>query len=173
MEKSITFCETEWKQSTMLVAGLLGIFGLLAFYNHAVTFGLILMAFSIFLALFRYGYEIDGKRLKWRYVRSFLGWKSGDWQSLENLDYISVVGVVRGSNLRVPTIMGAMNISDNKHRGTCYLQFVFVNSRKPERIFMYDSEEGVEKALAIGNYLDVEVYDCTTPNKQWIRTKTN
>ncbi len=138
----------------------------------SVILGLILTILTIGFLLIKSGLEIDTEaNIMRRYSRIF-GYVSGKWAIIPELDYVTVVSVKITSKKYQAS--GAIYVqspsSDVKYR----VNLATKDRRNPViKVLTSEKNEAISEALKIGEALDLNVLDSTSPDRKWIKTSDN
>lgn len=140
--------------------------GLLFAFNF--VFGIVSILITIGILRIKSGVEIDLDNNRMRDYISFLGIELGNWTTIPNLKYISIVRVkLKRKSFKVSAITFGQS-SSNKLMYNVNL--ITEDKRKRYiKILSAKKEESIKTALKIGELLDLKVLDYSTIDKKWIR----
>ncbi|MBS2097352.1 hypothetical protein [Carboxylicivirga linearis] len=123
--------------------------------------GLIALAIGVTALTYSAGLEIDVKNNRYRNYSKILGYNLGGWKHLPPVKYVSVVRYISVSDAD----SGESDSSDYQYK----LILAVDDHKRVVKLTSLEKEKAIEEALKIGEMFDLKVYDCTTPEKKWIR----
>ena len=115
------------------------------------------LAFS-YLLLKTEGTEIDLESKTYRKVFSILGFKIGKWQSIPDINYVSVFAATFNTKVWVST--ASTNISENKYA----INLFYDTKNKIEATTVYQEKEAFDIGLHLADALDADLLDATETN---------
>jgi len=171
--ESVKYYKTdiEQKKSHILIYVLIGFF-LVLYLAAAILIHIIL---GVVLALITYmfvatktGVEIDVTNNRFRRNMILLGHDFGKWRLLPPVKYVSVVRMKESAK----SFSGATATLSRQTTGSFIYNINLIVDNKKIRyikILSARKKEALQKAILIGNALDIKVLDYTSHDKQWIR----
>lgn len=133
------------------------------FYVYASLFTFITIG-VIFLSL---GFVFDTENHKITNIYTFLGISFGVWKKLPEIEYISVLRVIEQDK----SFQASSATFVNKNTGNYEYQINLVlndKSKKPITLLTTNLNNALNKGIELGKYLNIRVFDSTSPNKHWI-----
>lgn len=137
-----------------------------------IIFGVFLTLITMGILLISSGLEIDTKQNKLRRYCKIFGYVIGNWESIPELDYVTVVRVKMTAKkfqassdlyLQAPSsnVMFRVNLVTKDSRNSVI------------KVVTCEMNEAINEALKIGNALDLGVLDYTSSDRKWIKTSSN
>jgi len=125
-----------------------------------MEFGLIALIIGISALTYSSGLEIDVENSRYRNYSKILGYNLGEWKHLPPVKYVSVVRYISSD-----ADSGESDSSDYQYK----LILAVDDHKRVVKLTSLEKEKAIEEALKIGEKFDLKVYDCTSPEKKWIR----
>jgi len=168
MESKRHYRSTEIK--TRFNTSLFIVFTLELAFLFAVSYivGGLLIAVTLGVLFIRTGVEIDLDNNRMRSYFNFFGMESGNWTSIPELKYVSVVRVkTKKKRFQASSDMYVQVSTKNVKYN---VNLITEDKRKRFiRMLSAEKEEAIEKALELGKTLDLKVLDYTSHDKVWIK----
>lgn len=124
--------------------------------------GLLGIAIGIGLLTYQSGVELDTDNNKYRSFMKILGYRLGEWRVLPKVNYVTVV---RSLAITSETESGAAAGFEYQYN----LNLAVEDRKRIIKLGTYELKPALEEALQIGDALQLKVYDCSSPDKKWIR----
>ncbi|MCU4166156.1 hypothetical protein J1N12_19300 [Marinilabiliaceae bacterium A049] len=128
---------------------------------YSIETGLMAIAIGIAAMTYSAGIELDVGNNRYRNFSKVLGYTMGGWRHLPAIKYVSVVrylSVSEGDS-------GEADTSDYLYK----LVLAVDDHKRVIKLCSFNKEKALDEAMKIGENLDLKVYDCTTPERKWIR----
>nr|WP_321451826.1 hypothetical protein [uncultured Carboxylicivirga sp.] len=123
--------------------------------------GLLAVAIGVAVLTYSAGIEIDTTNKRYRNYSKILGYTLGGWRHLPEIKYVSVVRYISVSEGDA----GEADSSDYQYK----LILAVEGQKRVIKLSSFDKERALDEAMKIAEKLDLKVYDCTSPDKKWIR----
>jgi len=124
--------------------------------------GLLGVAFGIGFLTYQSGIELDTEKSRYRSFMKVLGYTIGGWRHLPEIKHVSVV-----------RILCLTSEADGGESTGCDYQYKLIlavnDHKRVIKLSTLDRDKALNEAMKIGETLDLKVYDCTTPDKKWLR----
>lgn len=115
------------------------------------------------------GIDIDPDSSRYRDYFKIVFFKLGKWKPLPAVTYIALVRV-RLSQLKFRPSEATFKQSDDKFSIAYNVNLIMPDSTKRYlRVFTGDLQESKELAEKLAGLMLVDIYDCSTSQKKWIR----
>ncbi len=163
---------TEIKQRFNLGLALVFIINLLIIVSINIIIGVFLTLITMGVLLTKSGLEIDTEQNKLRRYSKIFGHVIGKWENIPELDYVTVVRVkMTAKKFQASSDLYVQASSSNvKFR----VNLVTKDSKiRVIKVITCEMNEAINEALKIGNALDLNVLDYTSPERKWIKTSVN
>ena len=165
-EKPYQIIETQPETSSLIMV-FLGVV-LIIWLTSNYLLGIFIAILGLAVTFMPSGFIIDKKNHKIKKVNYLLGIPIGKWKEMPNIQYISLLRVIRkGKRRQSPAPVFASNISDQY---MYQINLIIKEERmKPFRLISTSRDHAIKEGLKLGEYLNLKVFDMTTPKKKWIR----
>ena len=145
-----------WKTVLGLLVLIIGLISLFSSFRGFVIIGL-----GIYMLLVE-GSEFDFINRKYRKTKSILRFTIGNWQSLPEIEYVSVFKTNETTTLRQTS--AEANVTNEVIK----LNLFYNSNKRIEAYRTYDSEDAFNKATEIASLLNVDILDATERESKWI-----
>ncbi|WP_299113870.1 hypothetical protein [uncultured Winogradskyella sp.] len=145
-----------WKTVLGLLVLIIGLISLFSSFRGFVVIGL-----GIYMLLVE-GSEFDFINRKYRKTKSILGFTIGNWQSLPEIEYVSVFKTNETTTLRQTS--AEANVTNEVIK----LNLFYNSNKRIEAYRTYDTEDAFNKAREIASLLNVDILDATERESKWI-----
>lgn len=129
---------------------------------YFIEAGLAATALGVVMLTYQSGIELDTEKSRYRNFMKVLGYTLGEWRYLPKIKYVSVVRVLY-----------LTSEVDGSEPESCDYQYKLIlavdDNQRIIKLSTLDKDKALEEAMQIGERLNLGVYDCTTPEKKWIR----
>lgn len=129
---------------------------------NALEVGLIAIALGVGVMTYKSGIELDTEKRRYRRFTKLLGYDFGSWRPLPLIKYVTVVRIQTVSNEpedgRGPEV-------EYQYR----LMLAVEGHMRVIKLSTLDLNTALTEAMKIGEALNLRVYDCSFPDKKWIR----
>jgi hypothetical protein len=139
------------------------ILSLLAVYLFfsGTLFGIILLGAALKLSL-REGFELNLEERTYRNIYSIFAVNLGFWKKLPEVEYVSVFKTKKNSRARVITAEANLGFEVFK------LNLFYNRNQHIEVYVSNEKEDAFSVAKHIATFLELDILDATTPDKEWI-----
>ncbi len=133
--------------------------------------GMILTALTIGILLSKSGLEIDTEQNMLRRYSKVFGYVMGKWESIPELDYVTVVRV----KITTKKYQASSDLYVQAPSANVKYRVNLVTKDKKKRVIKVltsEMKEAISEALIIGEALDLRVLDYTSHESKWIKTSS-
>ena len=168
MESKRHYKSTEIKKRFSITLFIVFALELAFLFSVNIIVGGLLIAVTFGILFIKSGVEIDPDNNRMRSYFNFFGIETGNWISIPNLKYVSVVRIkTKKKSFQASSDMFVQTSSNNVKFN---VNLITEDKRKRFiRILSADKDEAINKALELGNVLDLRVLDYTTANEVWLK----
>jgi len=145
-----------WKLILGTLALVVGIASLFTDFTGFIVIGL-----GIFLLLIN-GSKFDFEKNRYRKIRSILGIDIGKWESLPDIEYVSIF------KTNEATVLRSRSAEANVKNEVIKLNLFYDTSKRIEAYRTYDINDAFNKAKEIASLLNVDILDATERESKWI-----
>ncbi|TRX65812.1 hypothetical protein [uncultured Carboxylicivirga sp.] len=118
------------------------------------------------------GLEIETQENRMRRYISILGYVSGKWIEIPELDYVTIVRVKMTSKKYQAS--GAIYVQAPSSKVKYRVNLATKDRRnRVVKVLTSEKDEAISEALKIGEALNLNVLDSTSHNQKWIKTSAN